>query len=271
MRTLLQDSRHGLRRLRQSPAFTAVAVLTLALGTGATTSIFTLVHQVMLRSLPVVRPGQLWRVGDAVRCCYSDGYTQGDGGRLPLNDWSFFSWEAYKVLRADTSAFEELAAFQIGEANARLGVRRAGSPAPVATANGEYVSGNFFATFGIAAWRGRLFTDADDREGGPPVAVMSFRIWRGKYGSDPSVAGATYQINGQAFTVVGVAPPGFFGAKMDSEGMPDFWLPLTTEPLIAGATSRLKNPQLAWLDLIGRVRPDTNPKTLETRLQVELQ
>jgi predicted permease len=85
------------------------------------------------------------------------------------------------------------------------------------------------------------------------------------------VAGATYQINGQAFTVVGVAPPGFFGAKMDSEGMPDFWLPLTTEPLIAGPTSRLKNPRLAWLDLIGRVRPDTNPKILETQLQVELQ
>jgi len=270
MRTLLQDSRHGLRRLRQSPAFTAVAVLTLALGTGATTSIFTLVHQVMLRSLPVVRPGQLWRVGDAVRCCYSDGYTQGDGGRLPLNDWSFFSWEAYKVLRADTSAFEELAAFQIGEANARLGVRRAGSPAPVATANGEYVSGNFFATFGIAAWRGRLFTDADDREGGPPVAVMSFHAWQGKYGSDSSVVGATYDLNGHPFTIIGIASPSFFGAKIADSDMPDLWLPLTTEPLVAGAASRLLNPRLAWLDLIGRLRPGTNPRTLEAQLQVEL-
>ena len=99
---------------------------------------------------------------------------------------------------------------------------------------------------------------------------MSFRIWQGKYGSDPSVAGATYQINGHPFTVVGVAPPGFFGAKIDSEDMPDFWLPLATEPLIAGATSRLKNPRLAWLDLIGRVRLGTNPKTLETQLQVQL-
>jgi putative ABC transport system permease protein len=100
---------------------------------------------------------------------------------------------------------------------------------------------------------------------------MSFRIWREKYGSDASVAGKTYEINGHPFTIVGVAAPTFFGAKIDGGGnMPDFWLPLTTEPMIAGTTSRLKNPRLAWLDLIGRVRPGTNPKTLEAQLQVEL-
>ena len=99
---------------------------------------------------------------------------------------------------------------------------------------------------------------------------MSFRIWRTKYGSDPSVAGATYDINGHPFTVIGVAAPGFFGAKIDSEDMPDFWMPLATEPMIAGASSRLKNPRLAWLDLIGRVRPGTNSKVLATQLQVEL-
>jgi len=270
MGTLIQDLRYGLRMLRKSPAFTAVSVLTLALGIGATTAIFTLVQQVMLRTLPVVRPDQLWRIGDAVRCCYSDGYTEGDGKWLPPNDWSFFSWETYKLFRANTPAFENLAAFQVGVANAHLGVRRAGSPAPVAPANGEYVSGNFFETFGVSAWRGRVFTEADDREGTPPVAVMSFHTWQGKYGSDPSVVGETSQVNGQPFTIVGVAPPGFFGAKLDSSDMPDFWMPLTTEPLIAGATSRLKNPRLAWLDLIGRVRPGTNPKILEVQLQVEL-
>ncbi len=270
MGVLIWDLRYGLRMLRKSPGFTAVAVLTLALGIGATTAIFTLIQQVMLRSLAVARPDQLWRIGDSDRCCFANGYTQGNGDDLSQNNWNFFSWEAYKHLRANTPAFENLAAFQVGEANAYLAVRRTRSSAPVETRNGEYVSGNFFATFGISAWRGRLFTDADDQEGAPPVAVMSFRIWRGKYGSDPSVAGGTYEINGQPFTVVGVAPPGFFGAKIDSEDMPDFWLPLATEPLIAGATSRLKNPRLAWLDLIGRVRPDTNPKILETQLQVEL-
>jgi putative ABC transport system permease protein len=257
-----RDLRHTLRQLRQSPAFTTTAVVTLALGIGATTAIFTLVQQVMLRSLPVTRPEQLWRIGDTDECCYSARYTQGD--------WQFFSWEAYKLFRANTPAFEDLAAFQVGEGNAELGVRRAGSSSPAETRNGEYVSGNFFRTFGVSAWRGRMFTDSDDQEGAPSVAVMSFRIWQEKYGSDPSAVGATYQINGHPFTVIGIAPPGFFGAKVTIGGMPDFWLPLTTEPLIAGATTRLKNPRLAWLDLIGRVRPGTNPKTLETQLQAEL-
>src|SRR5690242_465842 len=202
MGTLIQDSLYCLRRLRKAPGFTSVAVLTLALGTGATAAIFTLVQQVMLRSLPVAQPSQLWRIGDVARCCYADGYTQGNSGSLPANDWNIFSWEAYKLLRANTPAFEQLAAFQIGEANAHLGVRRAGSPAPVAIANGEYVSGNFFETFGISAWRGRLFTEADDREGAPPVAVVSFHAWQGKYGSDPAVVGATYDLNSHPFTVI---------------------------------------------------------------------
>src|SRR6516225_8278801 len=138
----------------------------------------------------------------------------GRGNGLPQNDWSFFSWEAYQLFRASTPAFEQLAAFQIGEANARLTVRRAGSPVPVATANGEYVSCNFFETFRISAWRGRFFTNADDREAAPPVTVMSFHAWQGKYGSDPSVVGATYDLNGRPFTIIGIAPPGFFGAKV---------------------------------------------------------
>ena len=267
---LLQDTRYGVRVLRQSPTFTAVAVLTLALGIGATTAIFTLAQQVMLRSLPVAKPDQLWRIGDAVECCYADGYTQRDGNGLPQNDRSLFSWDAYKLIRTNTPAFEQLAAFEIGEGNAVLAVRRAGSGAPVEERDGEYVSGNFFETFGISAWRGRLFTDADDQEGTPPVAVISFHTWQGKYGSDPSIVGATCVMNDHPFTIIGIAPPGFFGAKIADSSMPDFWLPLSTEPLIAGAMSRLENPRLAWLDLIGRVRPGTNLKILETQLQVEL-
>src|ERR1700692_1366899 len=109
MGILIQDSRYGLRVLRKSPGFTVVTVLTLALGIGATTAIFTLVQQVMLRSLPVAQPEHLWRIGDAVRCCYSNGYTQGDGSFLPQNDWSLFSWQAYKLFRDSTPAFEQLA------------------------------------------------------------------------------------------------------------------------------------------------------------------
>ena len=259
---MLADLRGALRQLRKAPAVTTTAVVTLALGIGATTAIFTLVHQVMLKSLPVTKPEELWRIGDKVRCCNWGGYTQGDDG-----DFSLFSWEAYKNFRAQTPEFADLAALQGG--NAPLGVRRAGSRAPADTRNGEYVSGNFFRTFGVQPWIGRLMRDADDVEGAPPAAVMSYRIWNEKYGADPSVVGATYQINGHPFTVIGVAAPGFYGAKLAGWGMPDIWLPLTAELLIDGETARLKRPSGNFLDLIGRVHPGANPRALEAKLKVE--
>jgi putative ABC transport system permease protein len=259
---MLADLRDALRQLRKAPGFTTTAVITLALGIGATTAIFTLVHQVMLKSLPVTKPDELWRIGDKVRCCNWGGYTQGNEG-----DFALFSWEAYGVFRNHTPEFTDLAALQAG--NAPLGVRRAGSQAQTDTRNGEYVSGNFFRTLGVQPWIGRLLTDADDKEGAPPVAVMSYHIWKEKYGSDPSVVGASYQINGNSFTVIGVAAPGFYGAKLAGWGMPDLWLPLTTELLIDGATARLKRPNGNFLDLIGRVRPGVNPTTLEAKLKVE--
>jgi putative ABC transport system permease protein len=257
------DLREACRQLRKAPGITATAIITLALGIGATTAIFTLVHQVMLKSLPVTRPAELWRIGDKERCCNWGGYTQGDDG-----DFALFSWEAYKNFRAQTPEFLDLAALQAG--NAQLAVRRAGSRAQADTRNGEYVSGNFFRTLGVQPWIGRLMTDADDRAGAPPIAVMSYRIWQEKYAADPSVVGASYQINGHPFTLIGVAPPGFYGAKLAGWGMPDFWLALTTAaPLIDGSTSRLNQPNGNFLDLIGRVRPGVNPKFLEAKLKVE--
>jgi putative ABC transport system permease protein len=264
---LLYDFRYALRQLRKSPGFTITAVLTLALGIGATTAIFTLVEQVMLQSLSVARPDQLWRVGFRPHCCEWAGYSQDHDDDAPGN-WNLFPWEAYKLFRANTTGFQELAALQAG--NQSLAVRRAGSAGLPETANGEYVSGNFFETLGVSAWRGRLLINADDREGAPPVAVMSFHAWQKKYGSDPSVVGSTYQINGRAFTIIGVAPAGFIGANVTSWGVPDIWLPLSTEPLLLGGTARINNPRVDWLDLIGRVRAGTNPKTLEAQLQSEL-
>ena len=169
---MLTDLRDALRQLKKAPSFTVTVLITLALGIGATTAIFTLVHQVMLKSLPVANPDQLWRIGDKVRCCNWGGYIQGDDG-----DFALFSWEAYKHFRAQTPEFEDLAALQAG--NAPLGVRRTGSQAQADTRNGEYVSGNFFRTFGVQPWIGRLLTDEDDQEGSSPVAVMSYRIWHG--------------------------------------------------------------------------------------------
>jgi predicted permease len=260
---VVNDLRNALRQLKNAPGFTLTAVITLALGIGATTAIFTLVHQVMLKSLPVSRPEELWRVGDKIRCCNWGGYTQGEDG-----NFSLFSYEGYKNFREHTPEFIELAALQAG--NAPLGVRRAGSQGPVDTRNGQYVSGNFFRTLGVNPWVGRVMTDSDDRPGAPPVAVMSYHVWSDKYSSDPSVVGATYQINSHPFTVIGVAPPGFYGAKLDGGGMPDFWIPVNTEPLLDGDAQRLKRPNTNWLDIIGRVRPGVNPKSLEAKLRVEL-
>jgi putative ABC transport system permease protein len=258
---MIGDLKQTVRQLRHSPGFTATVVITLALGIGATTAIFTLVQQVMLKSLPVTKPDELWRIGNKVHCCGWGGYTQDE-------EFSIFSYDLYKHFRDNTPQFSDLAALQGG--NTGLGVRRAGIQRQADTRNGQFVSGNFFQTFGVGAWIGRVLQPSDDVEGAPPVAVMSYRVWKDKYGGDPSVVGATYQINGLPFTIVGVAAPGFFGAKLVDWGMPDIWLPVTTEPLLQGKLSRLKMPDQHWLDLIGRVKPGTDPKQLEARLRVEL-
>jgi predicted permease len=255
------ELRQALRQLRKSPGFTVTAVLTLALGIGATTAIFTLVQQVMLKSLPVTKPEELWRIGKKIHCCGWGGWTQGE-------EFSLFSWDLYKHFRDNTPQFADLAALEGG--NEALGLRRAGSQAQADTRNGQFVSGNFFRTFGVGPWMGRMLEPSDDVEGAPPVAVMSYRVWKEKYGGDPSVVGAVYQINGHPFTIVGVAAPGFYGAKLSGWGMPEIWLPVTKEPLLDGVTSRLKEPAQHWLDIVGRVKPGTDPKQLEAQLRLEL-
>ena len=260
---MLGDLRDALRQLRKAPGFTSTVVITLALGIGATTAIFTLVHQVMLKSLPVAHPEQLWRIGDKIRCCNWGGYTQGFDG-----DFALFSWEAYKNFREHTSEFSDLAALQAG--NEPLGVRRAGSQAPADTFNGQEVSGNFFRMLGVQPVLGRLMTDTDDQPGAPPVAVMSYRTWQNKYGSDRSVSGASFQINGHAFTVIGVTPPGFYGAKLSGAQMPDFWVPIAAEAILGGPGSRVTRANANYLDLLGRVQPGVSPQTLEAKLKVEL-
>jgi predicted permease len=254
--------REALRQLRKAPGFTTTAIITLALGIGATTAIFTLVHQVMLKSLPVTKPEELWRIGDKLRCCNWGGYTQDNDG-----NFSLFSWEAYNMFRAHTPEFVDLAALQAG--NEALGVRKTGSKEPAATRNGEFVSGNFFRTLGIQSWIGRMLTDADDKPNAPPAAVMSYRVWHEKYGADPNIRGAIYDINGHPFTIVGVAPPGFYGAKLAGWGMPDFWIPISKDVLLDGDTARTKRANSNWLDIVGRLRPDVNPKSLEAKLKVE--
>lgn len=220
--TLWQDTRYALRRLRKAPEFTLATVLTLALGIGATTAIFTLAHAVLLKSLPVAKPGELYRLGKESRCCYEGGYSQD-------KEFSLVSYDLYKYLRHNTKGFSELAAFPASQP--MFGVRRSGSSEAAQTYPGEFVSGNYFTMFGVGAYAGRTLAPKDDRAGAPPVAVMNYRLWRQKYGSNPSVIGGVFDVDDKPFTVVGITPPGFFGDTLRSTP-PDFFLPLNTEPLV---------------------------------------
>jgi hypothetical protein len=181
-----QDVRYALRRLRNTPAFTLTTVVTLALGIGATTSIFTLVYAVLLKSLAVANPNELYRLGKESRCCYYSAYSQD-------KEFSLVSYELYGYLRDNTTRFSELAAFEA--ASPDFGVRRAGRADPAQSYPGEFVSGNYFSMFGLTAYAGRLLWPSDDRPGAAPVAVMSYRLWQQTYGSDPSIVGSTFDID----------------------------------------------------------------------------
>src|ERR1700749_3392029 len=190
---VLDHVRYALRQFRKVPGFTATAVLTLSLGIGATTAIFTLVHAVLLKSLPVAKPEELIRIGNEENCCVNGGLQ---------DNWTLFSYEQYKQFRDQTPGFAELAAFQSG--GSLIGVRRAGSNKSAESFRTEFVSGNYFSTFEIPAYVGRMISPQDDVKGAPAVAVMNYRVWQEKFGGDPSIVGAGFVINSQPVTVVGV-------------------------------------------------------------------
>ena len=253
---LRQDIRYSLRHLRHAPAFTLTAVLTLALGIGATTAIFTLIHAVLLKSLPVTRPSELYTAGDGVHRVFS-----GMAG-----DWDIFSFEFYKYVRDHTDGFESLAAFQADPR--RIGVRRAGSPDVAESHIAEYVSGNYFSTFGVRAFAGRPIDAGDDRPGAAPVAMISYRLWQERYGLDPTVLGATFQMNGTPVTIVGTTPPGFFGDTLRAIP-PDVFLPIAAEPAVNHA-GWINNPDLHFLFVMGRLKPAANVRTIEAQMLVEV-
>jgi predicted permease len=254
MATLIRELRYTLRQFLAARVFTATAVLTLALGIGGTTAIFTLIHAVMLRSLPVSDPSRLYRIGDSDTCCVQGG---------PQDRWGMFSFPLFERLKAETPEFEELTAFQAG--GARVSVRRENVDTTARPLRSEYVTGNYFSTLGVNAFAGRLLTAADDRPAAPPAIVLSYHAWQGAYGGDSSIVGATLHVEGHAFTVIGVSPPGFFGETLRPDP-PDLWIPLQQEPLINGDTSILRQPVSAWLRVIGRLRPGATIDGMNARL-----
>ncbi|MGH7488739.1 MAG: ABC transporter permease, partial [bacterium] len=254
MQSLPGVVRYTLRQFRLSPVFTSAAVLTLALGIGGTTAIFTMIHAIMLRSLPVADPAQLYRVGDGDDCCVEGG---------PQNRWGMYSFPLYERLKAEAPEFEEVAAFQAGQG--RLSVRRQGAATTAKPLRSEYVTGNYFSTLGVRAFGGRLFSASDDNPSAPPVAVISYQAWQADYGGDPSIVGSTFVVEGHPFTIIGVTPPGFFGETLRSDP-PDIWIPVQQEPMIAGDAGLLRQSAGAWLRMIGRLRPGASTSGMAARL-----
>jgi predicted permease len=251
---VIRTLRYTLRHLRQAPVFTAAAIVTLALGIGGTTAIFTLIHAVMLRSLPVSDPARLYRIGEGDNCCVQGG---------PQDRWGMFSFPLYERLKAASPEFEEITAFQAG--GARLSARRAGVESAARPLRSEYVTGSYFSTLGVRAFGGRVLTAADDKPSAPPVVVMSHQAWQSTYASDPSIVGSTLVLNGHPFTVIGIGPAGFFGETLRGDP-PELWLPLQQEPLLNSDGSLLRQPVSAWLRVIGRLKPGATPDGMAPRL-----
>ena len=260
MSQLLQDIRYTLRQLLKAPEFTLTAVITLALGIGANTAIFTLVQGILMVSLPVADPAQLYRIGDTDDCCVNGGFV-GDNG-----DFDIFSYDLFQHLKSAAPEFEQLAAVQAGQS--RWSVRR-GDALPKSL-RGEFVTGNYFITLGLGPYAGRLLSDNDDTPSSAPATVLSYQAWQGEYAGDPSIVGSTIYVQTKPFTVVGVAPPGFFGDRV-SDNPPDFWFPLQLEPYIRGEDSAiLHHADSHWLYPLGRVKRGTNIGSLQTKLSVAL-
>jgi predicted permease len=256
MRILLQDLAFAFRQLRRTPGFTVTVLLTLALGIGANSAVFTLVNAILLHNLPVTDPKTLVRIGDQDDCCVNDGWH--DNG-----DYSLFATETYEMFRKNLPEFEELAAMESGYAWRPITVRRAGPQTLAKSVMGTFVSGNYFRVFGLSPATGRLFADADDQKGAPITAVMSYDAWQQDYAGDPSVVGSAFYINTKPATIIGVAPKGFYGDRIDTNP-PKYYLPMNTMDEVIGAPY-FNEPDTQWAYVIGRVRPGTSIPALEAR------
>ncbi|MBO0911531.1 MAG: ABC transporter permease [Acidobacteria bacterium] len=256
MRVLFQDLGYAFRQLHKTPGFTVTVVLTLALGIGANSAIFTLVNAILLHNLPVTDPKTLVRIGDRDDCCVNGGWRD-DG------DYSLFATETYYMFKKSLPEFEELAAMESGYAWRPITLRRAGRLTLAKSVMGTFVSGNYFRVFGLSPAAGRLLVDADDQKGAPITAVMSYDAWKQDYAGDPSVVGSAFYINTKPATIIGVAPQGFYGDRIDTNP-PKYFLPMNSMDEVIGAPY-FTDPDTQWAYIIGRIKPGISLPALQAK------
>lgn len=244
LETLWQDVRYGARQLRKSPLLVTVAVLSLALGIGANTAIFTLIKSVMLQNLPVPKPGRLVLFYDET----DTGVYSGD---TPSS--TMFSVPFANYLQAHNTVFEKLCAFRQETDRVTMIAGSSSEPSSFERVRAHLVSGTYFDTFGVSAAIGRLLRPEDDRPGAPPVAILSHSFWRTRFRGDQKVVGHTVTLSGGVFTVAGVVEQGFFGERM--ERAPEFWVPLSFQPQITRQKSWLEDQNIYFLNMLGRLKP----------------
>lgn len=241
-----QDLRYALRMLRNNPGFATLVVISLALGIGANAAIFSLTDKVLLQSLPVIRPDQLAVISSH------------DPDTGPERDMSF-SYPMYQDLRDKNDVFQGVLARGGAQMNVSYGDQNE-------KVHADLVSGNYFQTLGVQPWAGRLLTQDDDRvPSGHPVAVISYRFWERRFGKDPSIIGQTILANEHPLTVIGVAPPGFYGVYLSSS--PDVWVPMMMTPVFNPAPpTRLSSRRHQWLSLMARRKEGVTPEQAQASL-----
>ncbi len=248
---IFQELRYGIRQLRKAPVFTLVAVITLALGIGANTAVFTLLDQALLRALPVSHPEQLVRL-------QFTGSTRGHFNSFGGDDHDYFSYPMYRDLRDQNQVFEALIASDLQN----VSVQWNNKPDLVGC---ELASGNYFQALGLRPAIGRLFVPADDVPDSSPVVVLSFNYWKRQFGSDPRVINQTLLINAHPFTIIGVAPPGFHSIVGGST--PETFVPLTTKNIITPRWQDLEDFNSHWMMIVGRLKPGVSRRQAEASLQ----
>lgn len=258
MSRIFQDLRYALRQLRKAPGFTAVALVTLALGIGANTAIFTVVNALLLKMLPVQDPQQLVVLGDPANAnSRSNGTPRTDN----------FSYPLYQELRDRNSVFAGLAAAASDHHTEAESGENHFSDAAITV---RMVSGNYFPVLGLTAAAGRLLTAGDETaESANPVVVLGYAYWQRKFALSPAIIGKDIRLNGYPFTVVGVAPARFDGDVVGEQM--DAFVPLTMQPQIVRGRRWRDSPTYSWLSLIGRLKHGTTRAQAEANVNVTFQ